>query len=312
MFANRRNLWIALALAGGALVAAALACNAPGADATAGPDDQQARSTLTLFIDPTLLTPATTPDEGKDATDEPEATPTEPPTPTGCGYWSTFIDDVTIPDGTEVPAGEAFEKTWEIRNTGCLAWDPNTELVFLEGDQMGGPDSMTNIDSVQPTQNTEVTVELTAPLETGEYTGYWQLISPGQISVGPPVFVQITVVEAQWQRFAGEWQNGDANTENIAKLEIRAEDNQLVIHRYDVCDTGICDVGEVSTALTDADDGILNLLWTGKETGGTTATKNEPQLISILGDGRLQVIGQVDYVDEEAEDFTYTEYFIKP
>lgn len=294
------------------LVLAALACNAPGADATnPASDAQSAQSTLTLFIDPTLLTPAAT-EEGS-VTNEPDATPTEPPTPTGCGYWSTFVDDVTIPDGTEIPAGETFTKTWEIRNTGCLAWDPNTELVFLEGDSMSGPDSMSDIPSVSPTQTTEISIDLTAPLEPGDYTGYWQLIAPGQISVGPPVFVQITVIAAPWQRFIGSWQNGDANTETIARLEISANAGELIIHRYDVCGTEQCDAGEVSTTLADAEDGILNLHWDGTENGNSpVTTKNEPQLISILGDGRLQVIGQVGYADAAKTDITYTEYFTKP
>jgi hypothetical protein len=310
MPANRRNLWIALVLFAGALILAALACNAPGAEANPTPDDQGARSTLTLFIDPTLLTPASTDESGP--TNEPNATPTEPPTPTGCGYWSSFVDDVTIPDGTEIPAGEDFTKTWEIRNTGCLAWESATELVFLEGDQMDGPDSMTDIPSVSPTESAEISIDLTAPLESGEYTGYWQLIAPGQISVGPPVFVQVKVVAAPWQRFIGSWLNGDANTETIARLEIIADSGQLIIHRYDVCGAEQCDGGQVSTTLADAEDGILNLHWDGTEGGGNTiATKNEPQLISILGDGRLQVIGQVDYVDEAETDITYTEYFSK-
>ena len=310
MLANRRNLCIAMALFAGTLILAALACNAPGADANPTPDDQGARSTLTLFIDPTLLTPASTADNGP--TNEPEATPTEPPTPTGCGYWSSFVDDVTIPDGTEIPAGEEFTKTWEIRNTGCLAWEPTTELVFLQGDQMGGPDALGDIPSISPTDSTEISVDLTAPLEPGEYTGYWQLIAPGQISVGPPVFIQIKVVAAPWQRFVGSWLNGDANTETIARLEISEDSGQLIIHRYDVCGTTQCDAGEVSTTLADADDGILNLHWDGTEGGGNaSATKNEPQLISILGDGRLQAIGQVDYVDAAETDFTYTEYFNK-
>ena len=69
----------------------------------------------------------------------------------------------------------------------------------------------------------------------------------------------------------------------------------------------------VQYQLDDAEDGILNLHWDGTEDGSSTAaTKDEPQLISILGDGRLQVIGQVDYVDTAETDFTYTEYFIKP
>ncbi|GAA3142543.1 hypothetical protein GCM10020001_076810 [Nonomuraea salmonea] len=35
---------------------------------------------------------------------------------------SVFERDVTYPDGTVVPAGERFDKTWRIRNTGSVHW----------------------------------------------------------------------------------------------------------------------------------------------------------------------------------------------
>ncbi len=36
---------------------------------------------------------------------------------------STFVADVSIPDGTIVQADESFEKIWEIKNNGCVAWE---------------------------------------------------------------------------------------------------------------------------------------------------------------------------------------------
>jgi transcriptional regulator with XRE-family HTH domain len=38
------------------------------------------------------------------------------------GDESTFIDDVTMPDGTIMPPGFVYEKIWRIKNTGTVPW----------------------------------------------------------------------------------------------------------------------------------------------------------------------------------------------
>ena len=48
---------------------------------------------------------------------------------TGCDN-SAFITDVTIPDGTVIPAGQSFTKTWRVSNTGYLCVDGNLPAHF--------------------------------------------------------------------------------------------------------------------------------------------------------------------------------------
>lgn len=304
------------------LALATLACNAPGARSNAQ-GTPQSNGTPTLFIDPTYLTPATTP--SSEAT---EATATlaqdQIPSPTGCGYWSEFVEDVTIPDGTEIVAGSVFEKTWRFRNNGCLDWPATVQLMFWDGDQMGGPDAV-DIPATAVNQMVDVSVSLVAPNEPGEYTGYWQLLTSDGVSVGPYVYVEIKVVAPSptptstpgtvtpppaYAPFLGTWANQDAGTEGIAKIEIRVEANTLLVRRWDNCDGGTCDRGVTTTPASDASDGILNLIWTGIEEG-ERAYKTETQRLAILLDGRLQVTGRVDFIDADQEDFDYTEYFAK-
>lgn len=38
------------------------------------------------------------------------------------GDASTFVADVTIPDGTVMPPGFLFEKVWRIQNSGTVPW----------------------------------------------------------------------------------------------------------------------------------------------------------------------------------------------
>ena len=60
----------------------------------------------------------------------PVPTNTPPPTEAACKDDSAFVADVTIPDGTIVPMGTEFLKTWEIRNNGTCAWNGDYRLVM--------------------------------------------------------------------------------------------------------------------------------------------------------------------------------------
>ena len=107
-----------------------------------------------------------------------------------------------------------------------------------------------------------------------------------------------------WQ-FVGSWINEDANTRGITSTQIRSESNMLFVHMWGACSPTDCDWGETSTSIADADDGVLSLTW-------TFSFKVETQQVSVLSDGRLQVVGHIHYTDNSGRsDTDYTEYFIK-
>jgi hypothetical protein len=108
---------------------------------------------------------------------------------------AAFVADVTIPDNTQMDKGEAFEKTWQMQNTGTCAWPEGTVLAFVGGEQMGAPDSV-EVVAVQPDGKKDVTVPMTAPDEDGRYTGKWQL-KAGDTLFGGQVWVTIVVGEPQ-------------------------------------------------------------------------------------------------------------------
>ncbi len=94
-----------------------------------------------------------------------------------------FIADVSIPDGTSFEPGQTFVKTWRLRNSGSCTWTPDYSVVFDSGDAMSGPAtfplSQTNI---APGQEVEISINLTAPSEPGNYRGDWRLRNPaGQV-----------------------------------------------------------------------------------------------------------------------------------
>ena len=84
-----------------------------------------------------------------------------------------FITDVNYPDGTIVPAGSTFNKTWRLKNVGSCTWTTSYQLVFYSGEQMGGPSALNFPKSVAPGQSVDLTVTLTAPSTAGSYRGYW-------------------------------------------------------------------------------------------------------------------------------------------
>ena len=86
-----------------------------------------------------------------------------------------FLSDVTIPDGTVLVPGQAFTKTWRLRNVGSCTWTTGYSLVFSTGDQMGAAASINLPSSVGPRQTIDLSVDLIAPQSPGNYRGYWLL-----------------------------------------------------------------------------------------------------------------------------------------
>ncbi|GGM53558.1 hypothetical protein GCM10012275_25760 [Longimycelium tulufanense] len=99
------------------------------------------------------------------------------PKPVIEGDGSEFVRDVTIPDGTEIPTGAHFVKTWEIRNSGNVPWIDR--YLIREGD-FGRPGPCESVDRVRipdtrPGETVQVSVEVRAPDEPGHCQVYWKM-----------------------------------------------------------------------------------------------------------------------------------------
>lgn len=107
----------------------------------------------------------------------PTSTPI-PPTPTAVPipcHQATFIDDVTVKDNTVFTAGDAFVKTWRIKNTGSCSWTKDYKIVFQNGNSMSAPASVAFPATVNPGSTVDLSVPMNAPGNTGDYTGNWML-----------------------------------------------------------------------------------------------------------------------------------------
>jgi len=117
-------------------------------------------------------------------------------TPAATGLSSVFVADVTIPDGTEIEAGSTFVKTWRVRNNGDVTWPAQTCLRHVE-DETFGVSRGGAIGSVEPGQEIDISLTLTAPDEPGTHVGVWQLQASEDAPFGTQLTVLITVPGAE-------------------------------------------------------------------------------------------------------------------
>lgn len=138
------------------------------------------------------LTPSTPSGETQAPTEAPPATETPLPsdtpepseTPLPCNR-AEFVKDITVPDGKKFEMGDTFTKTWRLENTGTCAWTSGYDIVFVGGDKMGAPDSVQiTTDTVDPGDEVDISVDLTAPSTPGTYRGNWKLRDPEGVIFG--------------------------------------------------------------------------------------------------------------------------------
>jgi uncharacterized protein YkwD len=112
-----------------------------------------------------------------------------------CKDGAVLLQDVTIVDGTNVPRGSKFTKTWQFQNTGSCPWSGYV-IAFVSGDRLNAPDSAPIQDTASKS-NVNVSVDLVAPAADGAYTGYFELRNakgePLSIGIEKTFWVKITV-----------------------------------------------------------------------------------------------------------------------
>ena len=104
--------------------------------------------------------------------------------------------DITIPDDTEIPAGNTFTKVWRVVNTGTCNWTAEYSAVFFSGEQMDAPNEVPITKPVAPGQSIDIAVTMIAPLETGSYQGNWMLRNADGETFG----IGINAIDSFWVR----------------------------------------------------------------------------------------------------------------
>lgn len=119
------------------------------------------------------------------------ATPEVTPTPLSCDN-SAFISDASVPDGTQMTAGQEFIKTWKVKNIGTCNWTTGYRIIFSHGEKMDGV--LTELTTeIATNTDAEISIKLRAPLKSGTYSGYWRLANNNGYPFGERFSVIITV-----------------------------------------------------------------------------------------------------------------------
>ncbi len=108
-----------------------------------------------------------------------------------------FIGE-TVLDGTNLQPGQAFRKTWTLKNGGQRAWVEGFALAVVSsepaGENIGSPDVIPLGKEGRPGEDIQIGVDLVAPEQDGRYTVYYQLLDEtGAPLPDSQIWVTITV-----------------------------------------------------------------------------------------------------------------------
>ena len=111
-------------------------------------------------------------------------------TPTPSCYRLRWIKDVTVPDFSPMNPGETFTKTWLVSNSGTCAWKTGFQFAFYGGDPMGGS-NYTLTQDVNPGEQMDLSIPMTAPSGTGIVISSWRMAGYNDWFFGDTLTVKI-------------------------------------------------------------------------------------------------------------------------
>ncbi|WP_246239928.1 NBR1-Ig-like domain-containing protein [Pseudoalteromonas caenipelagi] len=90
---------------------------------------------------------------------------------------STFIKDVTIPDGTAVPVNTVFLKTWRIKNTGQIIWsDRYLQRTTITAKELCQSPQKIPIPQTAPGEIIDLSVTFKTPALPGSCRTDWKMV----------------------------------------------------------------------------------------------------------------------------------------
>lgn len=107
-------------------------------------------------------------------------------------YSARFVKE-SFPDKFEVTCGNAFCKSWWMRNDGETAWPIGTQFLQTSGDNMQAQIVTINSEVV-PGATYEIQVQFKAPEQEGRYTSFFRM-QTGKIKFGHKVSCDVLCVK---------------------------------------------------------------------------------------------------------------------
>ncbi|MCX6044907.1 MAG: transporter substrate-binding domain-containing protein, partial [Chloroflexi bacterium] len=118
-----------------------------------------------------------------------------------CIFGMSYVADLNLDDKnmTAPPVmalGQDFAKSWRLRNSGTCAWEPDFQLVYVNGNRaeaaMGGSPLAIG-QRVEPGATVDLTVSLRAPQSYGAFQGFWMLRDNTGKLFGETIWVGIQI-----------------------------------------------------------------------------------------------------------------------
>ncbi len=115
-----------------------------------------------------------------------------------------FLADKTIPDGTRLQEGAAFDKQWLVRNTGSRHWGESFRLLYVDGDRQMARGNVSHlVPQTAPGEEVILSVPMSAPpVRDGRPTIFqstWRLQDDHGNYFGQPLWVKMTSLPSEAQ-----------------------------------------------------------------------------------------------------------------
>ncbi len=122
------------------------------------------------------------------------ATPFDSLSAPNCQNDLRFIQDITIPDGSVVPAGELIDKRWLVENSGTCNWSIGYQLVLIETTSSEVPAQQALYPARRGTQAL-IRLLFRAPTTAGTQRSAWRATSPNGEAFGDVIYIEVIISE---------------------------------------------------------------------------------------------------------------------
>ena len=134
----------------------------------------------------------------------------------------SFVDDLTIPDGTVVSPGEKIKKVWAVKNDGSCKWNKRYTLRLMNGLAMGAS-SEQELVNIEPGKQGKIEIEFTAPEYIGSYFSSWMAYDDQGRAFGDDIYCEIYVDPYRTPEPTEEPEEDESNADEAEPAE--KEDN---------------------------------------------------------------------------------------
>lgn len=151
-----------------------------------------------------------------------EDSPTESHKSAILGYNAFYVKDITYPDGSQVPPGAQFVKTWRVLNSGVMPWNEKTEVCkWTQVQFQGSPvdwklkplEKKVVCPPLKPGECGNISITFIAPDEPGWYATHWRFCQQGRV-FGNQIWCAVYVTS-----------NANSDTESQTKVAVDKSDS---------------------------------------------------------------------------------------